>query len=63
MTQYLIKTITHDTGEVFKDVVKTRENETFELVEVENESEMKNIDEFNKKNNKNIRNDSDVRIN
>lgn len=63
MTQYLIKTITHDTGEVFKDVFKTRENETFELVEVENESEMKNIDEFNKKNNKNIRNDSDVRIN
>ncbi|WP_145465845.1 DUF1381 domain-containing protein [Staphylococcus pettenkoferi] len=63
MTQYLIKTITHDTGEVFNDVFKTRENETFELVEVENESEMKNIDEFNKKNNKNIRNDSDVRIN
>lgn len=63
MTQYLIKTITHDTGEVFKDVFKTRENETFELVEVENESEMKNIDEFNKKNIKNVRNDSDVRIN
>ncbi|WP_145454868.1 DUF1381 domain-containing protein [Staphylococcus pettenkoferi] len=63
MTQYLIKTITHDTGEVFNDDFKTRENETFELVEVENESEMKNIDEFNKKNNKNIRNDSDVRIN
>ncbi len=63
MTQYLIKTITHDTGEVFKDVFKTRENETFELVEVENESEMKNIYEFNKKNIKNVRNDSDVRIN
>ncbi|PNZ86991.1 DUF1381 domain-containing protein [Staphylococcus pettenkoferi] len=63
MTQYLIKTITHDTGEVFKDVVKTRENEEFELVEVENESEMKNIDGFNKKNINNIRNDSDVRIN
>ncbi|CAM3017487.1 DUF1381 domain-containing protein [Staphylococcus argensis] len=63
MTQYLIKTITHDTGEVFKDVVKARENETFELVEVENESEMKNIYEFNKKNIKNVRNDSDVRIN
>ncbi|WP_449153891.1 hypothetical protein [Staphylococcus pettenkoferi] len=42
---------------------KTRENETFELVEVENESEMKNIYEFNKKNIKNVRNDSDVRIN
>lgn len=63
MTQYLIKTITHDTGEVFKDVFKTRENEMFELVEVENESEMKNIYEFNKKNIKNVRNDSDVRIN
>lgn len=63
MTQYLIKTITHDTGEVFKDVVKARENETFELVEVENESEVKNIYEFNKKNIKNVRNDSDVRIN
>ena len=55
MTQYLIKTITHDTGEVFKDVVKARENETFELVEVENESEMKNIYEFIKKNANNIR--------
>lgn len=55
MTQYLIKTITHDTGEVFKDVVKARENETFELVEVENESEVKNIDGFNKKNANNIR--------
>lgn len=55
MTQYLIKTITHDTGEVFKDVVKARENETFELVEVENEREMKNIDGFNKKNANNIR--------
>ena len=55
MTQYLIKTITHDTGEVFKDVVKARENETFELVEVENEREVKNTDEFNKKNIKNIR--------
>ena len=54
MTQYLIKTITHDTGEVFKDVVKARENETFELVEVENEREMKNIDGFNKKNINNI---------
>ncbi|ASE37776.1 DUF1381 domain-containing protein [Staphylococcus pettenkoferi] len=55
MTQYLIKTITHDTGEVLKDVVKARENETFELVEVENEREMKNIDGFNKKNANNIR--------
>lgn len=60
MTQYLIKTITHDTGEVFKDVFKTRENETFELVEVENESEMKNIYEFNKKNINNIRNTNHI---
>lgn len=56
MTQYLIKTITHETGEVFQDVIKARENESFELVEVEDESEMKNIYEFNKKNTNNIRN-------
>lgn len=37
--QYLIKTITHDTGEVFKDVVKARENEMFTLVEAESEEQ------------------------
>ncbi|MCY1563844.1 DUF1381 domain-containing protein [Staphylococcus pettenkoferi] len=33
MTQYLIKTIKHDTGEIFQDVMKARMNETFEIVE------------------------------
>lgn len=37
--QYLIKTITHDTGEVFRDVVKARENEVFALVDAEREDE------------------------
>ncbi|MBF7023731.1 DUF1381 domain-containing protein [Staphylococcus kloosii] len=39
MTQFLIKTITHDTGEVFHDVVKARENEVFTLVDAESEDE------------------------
>ena len=39
--QYLIKTITHDTGEVFHDVVKARENEVITLVEAESEEEAK----------------------
>ena len=37
--QYLVKTITHDTGEVFHDVVKARENEVFTLVDAESEDE------------------------
>ena len=37
--QYLIKTITHDTGEVFHDVIKARENEVFTLVDAESEDE------------------------
>ena len=37
--QYLIKTISHDTGEVFHDVIKARENEVFTLVEAESEDE------------------------
>ncbi|MDT3959521.1 DUF1381 domain-containing protein [Staphylococcus kloosii] len=43
MTQYLIKTITHDTGEVFHDVVKARENEVFTLVNAESEYEAKQL--------------------
>ena len=39
MTQYLVKTTTHDTGEVFHDVVKARENEVFTLVDAESEEE------------------------
>lgn len=37
--QYLVKTITHDTGEVFHDVIKAKENETFTLVDAESEDE------------------------
>ena len=44
--QYLIKTITHDTGEVFHDVVKAKENEVFTLVDAESEREAKdNVDD------------------
>ena len=39
--QYLIKTTTYDTGEVFHDVVKARENEVFTLVDAECEKEAK----------------------
>lgn len=37
--QYLIKTITHKTGEVFHDVIKAKENEVFTLVDAECEEE------------------------
>lgn len=40
MTQYLIETITHDTGEVFIDVIKPRKNESFELIEVDSLEEL-----------------------
>ena len=39
MTQHLIKTITHNTGEVFHDVIKAKENEVFTLVDAESEEE------------------------
>lgn len=55
MKQFLIREFTDSAGYVHVNVEKPRENETFELVEVENEREVKNIDEFNKKNIKNIR--------
>ena len=41
--QYLVKTITHYTGEVFPDVVKARENEVFTLVDAESENEARRI--------------------
>lgn len=41
--QYLIKTITHDTGEVFHDVVKARENEVFTMVDAESKEEAKQL--------------------
>ena len=40
--QFLIKTITHDTGEVFHDVIKARENEVFTLVDAKNKEEALN---------------------
>ena len=43
MTQYLVKTTTHDTGEVFHDVVKARENEVFTLVDAESEEEAREM--------------------
>ncbi|MBF7019229.1 DUF1381 domain-containing protein [Staphylococcus sp. 18_1_E_LY] len=46
--QYLIKTTTHDTGEVFHDVVKARENEVFTLVDAESEREALKRYRFNK---------------
>lgn len=41
MTQYLIKKTTHDTGEIFHDVIKAKENEVFTLVDAESEKEAK----------------------
>lgn len=41
--QYLIKTITHDTGEVFHDVVKARENEVFTMVDAESKEEAREM--------------------
>lgn len=39
MTQYLIKTTTHTTGEIFTDVVKARDNQTFTVVEADSKEE------------------------
>ncbi|MDG0843146.1 DUF1381 domain-containing protein [Staphylococcus equorum] len=44
MTKYLIKTITHDTGEVFESVRKIKDNETFEVIEVENNTQKDVLD-------------------
>lgn len=41
--QFLIKTIIHDTGEVFHDVIKARENEVFTLVDAECEDEAREM--------------------
>ncbi|WP_459349881.1 DUF1381 domain-containing protein [Staphylococcus pettenkoferi] len=60
MKQFLIREFTDSTGYVHVNVEQPRENETFELVEVENEREMKNIDGFNKKNINNIRNTNHI---
>lgn len=60
MKQFLIREFTDSTGYVHVNVEQPRENETFELVEVENEREMNNIDGFNKKNINNIRNTNHI---
>lgn len=39
--QYLIKHITHTTGETFTDVTKIRDNETYQVVEAESKEEAK----------------------
>ena len=41
--QYLIKRTTHTTGEVFTDVTKARENETYQVVEAESKEEAKQL--------------------
>ncbi|WP_325958220.1 DUF1381 domain-containing protein [Staphylococcus arlettae] len=37
--QYLIRTLTDSTGYTFKEVIKSRENETFTVVEAESKGE------------------------
>ncbi|UXR75612.1 MULTISPECIES: DUF1381 domain-containing protein [unclassified Staphylococcus] len=39
MTQYLITTFTDSTGETFKEVIKPRHNQTFEVVEADSKEE------------------------
>ncbi|EGQ3928224.1 DUF1381 domain-containing protein [Staphylococcus pseudintermedius] len=39
MTQYLITTFTDSTGQTFKQVIKPRHNQTFEVVEAESKEE------------------------
>ncbi|WP_426429082.1 hypothetical protein [Staphylococcus equorum] len=39
MAKYLIKTITHTTGEVFESVRKIRGNETYEIIEVDRDTQ------------------------
>lgn len=41
--KYLVKTTRHDTGEVFMDVMRLKENETYEVVEADNKEEAEKI--------------------
>ncbi|WP_436870286.1 DUF1381 domain-containing protein [Staphylococcus shinii] len=41
--QYLIKHTTHTTGETFTDVIKIRDNETYQVVEAESKEEVKEL--------------------
>ena len=40
---YLVKTIEHDTGEVFVDVLKIKDNETYKVIEAESKEEAEEI--------------------
>ncbi|MBA8777451.1 DUF1381 domain-containing protein [Staphylococcus schleiferi subsp. coagulans] len=39
MTQYLITTFTDSTGQTFTEVIKTRHNQTFTVVEADSKGE------------------------
>lgn len=39
MTQYLIRTLTDSTGHTFTEVIKARDNETYQVVEAESKEE------------------------
>ena len=43
MTQYLIRTLTDSTGHPFTHVTKSRENETFTVVEAESKEDAKRL--------------------
>ena len=36
---YLVKMIEHDTGEIFADVLKIKDNETYKVIEAESREE------------------------
>lgn len=40
---YLVKRIEHNTGEVFIDVLKIKENETYQVIEAESREEAEEI--------------------
>ena len=40
---YLVKMIEHDTGEVFADVLKIKDNETYKVIEAESREEAEEI--------------------
>ncbi|HDK3787266.1 TPA: DUF1381 domain-containing protein [Staphylococcus aureus] len=59
MKQYLIKHITHDTGETFVDILEVKDNEMFTVVEAESKEEAKEKYEAQVK----IRRDGDAKEN
>lgn len=42
--RYLVKTITHNTGEVFKSVIKIKDNEKYETIEVDKNTQKDVLD-------------------